>query len=140
MKMRILLSGLAASAVLLAAGSALPGGPHTRTTNDQIVDFDQKTGELWAFPVAQGLTIYLHDHRTHHALADLSRFLPPDPCLPIAEAWNATVAYDGAHRVQSRFIFEVLLVLMADFQCRATVTSSTNGTPQPIVVITPTAN
>jgi hypothetical protein len=137
MKIRMLWSGLAASAVLLAAGTALPGGTAS-TTENQLVDFNQSTGELWAYPTGKPITTYLHGKHTVHALADLSRFLPPDPCMGLAQAWNATVAYDDGHQVRSAFVFEVLLTLMSDFQCRATVTS-TNGTPQPIVVITPIA-
>lgn len=138
--MRVLWSGLAASAVLLATGTALPGGS-TATTDNQLVDFNEQTGELWAYPKGQTLATYLHGPKTVHVLADLSKFLPPDPCFGLAQAWNATVRWEERHgdRAESRFVFQVLLTLMSNFQCRATVTSST-GTPQPIVVIAPSAN
>jgi hypothetical protein len=137
MKIRLLCGALAASAVLLLAGTAFPGGTSS-TTDNLLVDFNPQTGELWAYPTGQGLATYLHDAKTVHAEADLSRFLPPDPCFGLAHAWNATVRYDVSHAAESRFVFDVLLSLMSNFQCSASVTS-TNGTPQPIVVITPTA-
>ena len=144
---KLLWSGLSASAVLLVAGSALPGGT-AATTHNQLTNFDQSSGELWAYPLdAAGkplpIATYLHDANTLHGLADLTKFTPPDPCRGLTEAWNATVRYETQHEGQNarptQFVFEVLLTLMSDFQCRATVTSTTTGTPQPIVVITPTS-
>ncbi|HEY8039439.1 MAG TPA: hypothetical protein VIF15_06580 [Polyangiaceae bacterium] len=137
MKTRWVWSGLTASAVMMATGLAFSGG--TTTSDAQLMDFNQATGELWAYPDGQALSTYLHEPRTRHVLADLARFAPPDPCRPLAEAWNFTVRYDQRFGVRSTFVFDVLLVTMAEFQCRATVTSVA-GQPQPIVIITPTAN
>jgi hypothetical protein len=139
MRIRMLFSGLAASAVLLAAGTAFSGG-NAATTDNTLVDFNQKTGELWGFPPGQITQVYLHDHHSRHELADLTRFLPPDPCLPIAEVWNELVATERNNGIRNVIVFGALLDLMARFQCRATVTSVTDGSsPQPIVVIAPAA-
>lgn len=138
MKIRMLLgSGLAASVVMLAAGAAFSGGPAT-TTDNRLVDFVQSTGELTGVVAGGNALTYLHNAETQHLLANLTSFLPPDPCIPLAEAWNATVNYDTRFGVRSTFVFDVLLTFMADLQCRATVTSTT-GTTRPIVVIAPTA-
>ena len=140
--MRIVWSSLAASAVLLVAGTAFPGGG--ATTDNQLIDFNQSTGELWGIPKgAPGVATYLHDASTVHALADLKGFTPPDPCRGLAEAWNATARYEASREGktgrETTFVFEILLTLMSDFKCSATVTSST-GTPQPIVVIAPSSH
>jgi hypothetical protein len=136
MKMRLVLSGLAAGAVMLSAGAAFSGGITTNTA--QLVSFDSSTGELWAVPSGQNLTSYLNQKVTAYVAADLRLFEPPDPCFPPVAAWNFTVAYDQRHHTHSTFIYELLLGVMSDLQCSANVTSSTNGTPQPLVAITPT--
>jgi len=138
MKIRFVLSALTAATVLLGTGAAL--SDTTATTSNQLVDYNKQSGELWAYPVGQGLATYLHKPETVHVLADLSRFAPPDPCRPLAQAWNLTVQFDTKYHVNSRVVFDVLLTVMSDFQCRASVTSVTNGVPQPIVYIQPTAN
>ena len=136
MKIHVLLSGLAAGAVMLSAGAAFSGG--STTAKARLVDFDPSTGHLSAYPTGGALTTYLHDGKTVHAMADLTKLTPPDPCHGLAAAWNATVVYDTRHDVTSTFIFEALLSVMSDFQCSASVTS-TSGSPNPIVVISPTA-
>jgi hypothetical protein len=138
MKIRMLLwSGLSASVVMLAGGAAFSGGP--TTSDNRLVDYDQKTRQLSAYPTGGALTTYLHQPTTVHALANLTAFAPPDPCIPIVEAWNLTVQDDARFGVTSTFVFDVLLTLMSDLQCHASVTS-TSGAPQPIVTITPTDN
>jgi hypothetical protein len=137
MKIHVLSSGLAAGALMLIAGAAFSGG--MTTAKARLVTFDAKTGHLSAIPTGGALTTYLHDATTIHELADLTKLTPPDPCHGLAAAWNATVVYDDRHDVTSTFIFEALLSVMSDFQCSASVTS-TSGTPNPIVVISPTAN
>jgi hypothetical protein len=135
----MLLGGLAASAVMLVAGTAFSGG-NAATTDNELVDFNQKTGELWAFPQGQSMQLYLHSHHSRHAVADLSRYLPPDPCLPIAEVWNELVATETNNGIRNVVVFGALLQLMTRFQCRASVTSVSDGaSPQPIVVIAPSA-
>jgi hypothetical protein len=135
------LSALAASAVLLVSGTAFSGG--TSTTNDKLVDFNMCTRELFAFPKGQPLAVYVHTAQTVHLAANLEVFTPPDPCLPLAEAWNATVSYDATHDVSSTFIFEALLSIQSDFACRAAVTSTSgaltgaSGALPTIVSITP---
>lgn len=137
MKIRMLLwSGLSASTVMLAGGAALSGGATTST--NLLVDYDQKTHELSAYPTGGGLTLYLHQPTTVHLPGDLTHFAPPDPCRPIAEIWNLTVQDDARFGVTSTFVFDLLLTLMSDFQCHASVTSTT-GTPEPIVFIAPAA-
>jgi hypothetical protein len=138
MKIRMLVwSGLSASVVMLAGGAAFSGGP--TTSDNRLVDYDQKSRELSAYPAGGALTTYLHQATTVHALANLSHYAPPDPCIPLATLWNLTVQDDSRFGVTSTFVFDVLLTLMSDLQCRATVTS-TSGAPQPIVTITPTNN
>ncbi|MGH7297308.1 MAG: hypothetical protein ACRELB_20390 [Polyangiaceae bacterium] len=137
MKIHGLLGGLAAGAVMLAAGAAFSGG--STTTKARLMDFDPSNGHLMAYPSGGALTTYLHDGATQHGLANLTKLTPPDPCHGLAAAWNATVRYDDRHGVNSTFIFEALLQVMSDFQCSATVTS-VSGSPQPIVIISPTAN
>jgi hypothetical protein len=136
MKIRMLLwSGLSASVVMLAGGAAFSGGPPT-TSDNRLVDYDQSTRELSGYPAGGALTTYLHQATTVHAVADLTHYAPPDPCIPIAELWNLTVQDDARFGVTSTFVFDVLLGLMSDLQCHASVTSTT-GSPQPIVIITP---
>ena len=137
MKIRMLpWSGLSASAVLLAAGAAFSGGP--TTSDNLLVDYVQATRHLSAYPAGHSSpTTYLHDPGAIHGLANLSHFAPPDPCFPLANAWNLTVEFDQQYHVRSTFVFDVLLTVMSDLQCHATVTS-TSGAVQPIVVITPT--
>jgi hypothetical protein len=140
MKARMMWSVLAASTVMLVAGTAFSGGGVT--TDNELVDFNQATGELLAYPKNEPLATYLHLPDTHHVLADLGRFAPPDPCRELAHTWNQVVRYDAHKGVQSNFVFEILLTLMSDYQCRATVTSNgppTPNNPVPIVSIAPTA-
>ena len=136
MKIRMLpWSGLSASAVLLAAGAAFSGG--ATTSNNMLVDYVQATRHLSAYPAGGGLTTYLHDPAAIHGLANLSHFAPPDPCFPLANAWNLTVEFDQRYGVTSTFVFDVLLTVMSDLQCHATI-ASTSGAPALIVTITPT--
>jgi hypothetical protein len=136
MRSRTTWSALAAGAVLLVSGTAFSGG--TRTTNDELVDFNVCTGELLAYPKGRPLVAYLHTAQTLHLTANLEVFTPPDPCLPLAEAWNATVAYDATHDASSTFIFDALLSIQSEFRCRAAVTS-TSGALRPILSIAPAA-
>ncbi|HEY1696258.1 MAG TPA: hypothetical protein VGG39_29030 [Polyangiaceae bacterium] len=137
MKIHILLScGLAASALLFASDAAYSGGS---TTNDNmLVDYDQSNKQLTGIPPTGVITTYLHDATAVHEVADLASFLPPDPCIPTAEAWNLTVAYDERHHTTSTFVFDVLLEIMSNLKCSTRITS-TSGTPNPIVVISPVA-
>ena len=48
MKIRIISSALAVSAVTLIAGAAFSGG--VKSSDSELVDFDQKSGRLWAVP------------------------------------------------------------------------------------------
>ena len=74
MKIRMLLgSGLAASAVMLAAGAAFSGGPAT-TTDNRLVDFDQSTGELSGYP-AGGSAAHLPAQRRDRSTCRRSRQL-----------------------------------------------------------------
>jgi hypothetical protein len=136
MTLRTIVSGTAAATLLLISGAAFPGGQ--TTTDDQLVDFNPSTGELWAYPKGQSMATYLHSHATRHLLADLSRFTPPDPCFPLAIVWNNAVRHDAKHGVVSTRLFERLLVLQSRFQCTASLTS-VDGTPQPLLSVTPTA-
>jgi hypothetical protein len=138
MKIRMLLwSGLCASGAMLATGAAFSGG--TTTNDNRLVDFNQSTGELSAYPAGGSLSTYLHRPTTVHLPGNLGRYTPPDPCRPLAEAWNFTVEYDEHRGVTSTYVFEALLTLMSDLQCHATVTS-TSGSPNPILVISPSAD
>jgi hypothetical protein len=121
MKMRIVWSGLVASAVLLASGAAFSGG--TTTDVAELMDFDKSTSQLWAYPQGQALTAFQHTPHTQHLLAELSHLTPPDPCIPLGNFWNQIVRFDERHNVNSTLAFETLLTLMSDYQCRATVTS-----------------
>lgn len=134
MKMRWIWSSLAASAVLFVSGAAFSGGSTTSVA--QLMDFNKSTGELWAYPGGQGLTTYLHQPNTVHVAANLSHYLPPNPCLPLARVWNMVVEHDDRTGQASTPMFEALLVVMSRFQCSATVTAD-SGSPQPIVTIAP---
>jgi hypothetical protein len=135
---KLLWSGLATSAVLLTAGAAISGSPAT-TTKNVLVGYNDFTKELLGIPTGElKAATYLHDATTVHIGGDLTRFTPPDPCLPIAEVWNAVVEYDQVTGRSTRFVFDALLFVMSDLHCSATVTAF-DGTPQPIVVIAPSA-
>ena len=133
MKIRMLLwSGLSASAVMLVAGAAFSGSP----VDNRLVDYDTTTHQLSAYPSGGALTVYLHEATTKHLLADLTKYAPPDPCVPVAEAWNLTVQFDQRYGITSTFVFDVLLTVMSELQCHAGVTS-TSGT---LSTIGPAAN
>jgi len=136
MKIRMLLwSGLSASVVMLAGGAALSGPP--TPIDNRLLDYDQATRQLHGLPPSPANpAIYLHEPSTKHLLADLTKFAPPDPCYPLAEAWNLTVQYDQRYGVTSTFVFDTLLTIMSDFSCHAGVTS-TGGT---LNTIGPTSN
>jgi len=132
MNMRRLWSGLAASAVILVAGTAFSGGGIV----NELISFDETTGALAAYPAgSQSPATYMHRPSTIH-LPSVGVFTPPDPCTGLADAWNLTVKYDERHDTNSRFVFEALLTVMSDFQCHATVTTATNGVD--LVTIAPT--
>jgi hypothetical protein len=138
MKIRKLLwSGLASSAVMLAAGAALSGG--ATTSDNRLVDYDQTTRVLSGYPTGGALTTYLHQPTTVHLAGNLTAFAPPDPCIPVVDIWNLTVEDDARFGVTSTFVFDVLLTIMSDLQCHASVTS-TNGSGNPIVTITPVSS
>ena len=136
MKMRIVSSVLAASAATLLAGAAFSGGQ--RTDVNQLMDFDQSTGKLWAYPQNQPLATYQHTPATRHLEGDLRRFEPPDPCFELGHMWNYAVEYDRRYRTDSRPVFEALIGLMAASKCTASVTT-TSGSPPPIESIAPTS-
>jgi len=134
MKMRTASSMLVATAVTLIGGAAFSGGQSTGV--NQLVDFDQSTGKLWAYPQNQSLATYQHMPTTRHLEADLTRFEPPDPCYEVVHMWNYAVQYDRRYHTNSSPIFESLLGLMSTNKCLAIVTT-TSGSPPPIVSITP---
>jgi hypothetical protein len=135
MKMRIVSSALAVGAVTLIAGAAFSGG---HTTNDnELVDFDQSTGHLWAAPPNGNAALYQHTPQTIHLEGSIGRFEPPDPCDELVHLWNFTVRYDRVYRVNSEPVYEALLGLMAQDKCSASITS-TSGSPPPITSISPT--
>src|SRR5690348_6791778 len=111
MKIRLLWSVLVTSAVLLIAGTAFSKHAVLETQDVEIVEFDRATGELFTYPWNEGLTEFVIRPGTLRGLANLTRFLPPDPCLPIARLWNATVLFDRRRPFQSAFIFDELLTL-----------------------------
>jgi hypothetical protein len=124
MNMRSVWSALAASSVLLVAGTAFSGGGGIV---NELVEFNEQTGELSAYPAGvQTIATYMHRPSTIH-LPSVGIFTPPDPCTGLADAWNFTVKYDEKRDVNSKFVFEALLTIMSDFQCHATVTTATNG-------------
>jgi hypothetical protein len=135
MNMRSVWSSLAASAIVLVAGTAFSGGGVV----NELVDFNQATGELSAYPAgSQSVATYLHRPSTIH-LPSIGSFTPPDPCTGLADAWNITVVFDERHNTTSTFVFEALLTIMSDFQCHATVSTTTgSGTLPDIVTIAPT--
>ena len=135
MKIRIVSSVLAASAVTLMAGAAFSGGQTTGV--NQLMDFDQSSGKLWAYPQNQPLTTYQHTPSTRHLEGDLGRFEPPDPCFELGHMWNYAVQYDRRYHTDSRPIFESLIGLMSASKCTAKVTA-TSGSPPPIESIAPT--
>lgn len=134
MKIRIVSSALAISAVTFIAGAAFSGG--SKASDNEIVDFDQNTGHLWAVPQHGNVALYQHTPQTIHLEGNLGRFAPPDPCDELVRLWNFTVHYDHAFRVDSRGVYEALLQLMAQNKCSATITV-TSGSPPPITSIAP---
>jgi hypothetical protein len=135
MKNRILTSALAISAVTLVAGAAFSGG--NQAADNELVDFDQNTGHLWAVPQNQhNAALYQHTPQTIHLEGGLGRFEPPDPCNELGHLWNFTVRYDRHYHTDSRGIYSALLGLMAQNACIATITS-TSGSPPPITSIAP---
>jgi len=136
MKMRSLVSGLAGGVVVLMAGAAFSGG--VATNRAELQSYDRTSGELWAVPDGQPLQVYLNQQFTTYRAANLNDFVPPDPCFVLARAWNFVVAYDERTGKKSTFVFELLLTAQADLACHANVTSITNGTPQPLVIVQPT--
>jgi hypothetical protein len=133
--------GAAVGAVLLFSGAALSGNPPT-TSDDRLMDFNQSTGELLAVPQGMGLSAFIHSPATQHLIADLSKFLPPDPCTPLARVWNTLVGIEDRTGLRFPVVFDILLVLMSDRQCNATIT--TDGTPsstaQPMISIAPSGS
>jgi len=134
--MRIVSSALAVGAVTLIAGAAFSGGPTTK--DNELVDFDQNTGHLWAAPPNGNAALYQHTQHTIHLEGDLGRFEPPDPCDELVRLWNYTVHYDRRFHTDSRAIYESFLGLMAQNKCSATITS-VSGSPPPITSIAPNA-
>jgi len=138
MKIRIVSSALAVGAVTMIAGAAISGG--SKTNENQLIDFDQNTGHLWAVPQNQGnASEYLHTPHTIHLEGNLGRFEPPDPCDELVHMWNFAVRYDRHYHVNSQGVYESLLGLMAQNKCGATITSTT-GSPPPITSIAPNGN
>jgi hypothetical protein len=131
------LCGAAVGAVLLFSGAAFSGGPST--SFDKLMDFNRTTGELLAYPQGMPLSTFIHSSETLHLAADLSKFLPPDPCTPLARIWNAGVRIEGETGLRFPVFFEFMLALMTDAQCKATITTtnvpSTNA--QPMITIAP---
>jgi hypothetical protein len=142
MKMRTVLSVAAACGTLLLSGAAFSGG--SSTSDNQMVDYDDQTGELWAIPSGGSTTTYQHDPKTQQLQANLSQYQPPDPCLPLAEVWNILASQQHGHghgddcHDGSSGAFGALLTVMAAHGCKATITA-TSGAPKPIIQITPTA-
>jgi hypothetical protein len=137
MKIRIVSSALAISAVTLIAGAAFSGGH--QSSDSQLVDFDQHTGRLWAVPQNGNVAEFQHTPQTIHLEGNLGRFEPPNPCDELGHLWNYTVHYDRNYHVESRGVYEALLGLMAQNSCGATITS-TSGSPPPITSIAPNGN
>jgi hypothetical protein len=142
MSKRGILCSAAVSAVLLVSGAAFAGGltlGGSTASNDTLVDFNQSTGELWAVPPGKAVASFLHSPVTVHLIADLSRFLPPDPCLPLARAWNGAVRIEARTGLRFPIFFEIVLGLMSDLQCKATITTNafSNATPEPMISIAP---
>ncbi len=135
MKIRIVSSALAIGAVTLIAGAAFSGG--SKSTENELVDFDQSTGHLWAVPQNGNVALYQHTPQTIHLPGSVLGYEPPDPCFELTHLWNFTVHYDNAFRTDSRGIYEALLQLMAQNRCSATITSA-SGSPPPITSIAPT--
>jgi hypothetical protein len=135
MKMRSLVSTLAAGAVMMIAGAAFSGGVATNPA--QLVSYDRTNSMLWALPSGLPLASYLNQQHTVYQEANIIAFEPPDPCIPAIEAWNFTVKYDERTGRKSTFVFELLLTAMSDLSCHATVTSVPGGSPEPLVAIQP---
>jgi hypothetical protein len=134
--------GAAVSAGLLLSGAAFAGGltlGGSRSSTDKLVTFNQSTGELRAEPPGQAIVTFLHSSETQHLIADLSRFLPPDPCLPLARTWNVAVGIEDRTGLRFPIFFDFLLILMSDLQCNATITTNafSNATPEPMISIAP---
>jgi hypothetical protein len=136
MKMRIVTSALAVGAVTLIAGVAFSGGH--QSSDNELVDFDQNTGHLWAAPPNGNAAEFLHTPQTIHLEGTVGHFEPPNPCDELVRLWNFTVHYDRRFHTDSRAVYESFLGLMAQNKCSASITS-VSGSPPPITSIAPNA-
>ncbi len=135
MKMRSVVSTLAAGSVMMMAGAAFSGG--TATNPAQLVSYDRNSSTLWALPSGLPLASFLNQEHTTYVAAAITAFEPPDPCIPAVEAWNFTVKFDAETGRKSTFVYELLLTAMSDLSCHATVTSVPGGSPEPLVAVQP---
>ena len=97
MKMRIVWSGLAACAVVLATGTGMSGPTPMATSDNELVDFDPATSQLSAYPAGGALTTYLHQPTTVHLPGNLFGYAHPIR----AAAWPS-VEPDGRIRHQQQ--------------------------------------
>jgi hypothetical protein len=142
MTKRGFIGSAAVSAALLLSGATFAGPLNlggTTSSTDKLLDFNQSTGELWAAPPGSVVTTFLHSPATLHVIADLAHFLPPDPCLPLARAWNVAVGIEERTGLRFPVFFDVMLLLMSDRQCSATITTNafSNASPAPMISIGP---
>jgi hypothetical protein len=130
--------GLVATAILLASGAAFSGSVST-LRSAEIVEFSAATHEVFT-SVNSEVNVFLHEPGTVHLPAIFGPHShPPDPCFGLALTWDSVVFVDTITRTENTVAFEVLLGLMAGFQCNAEVTSEivTGSAPAPIVSMLP---
>ena len=127
MKIRMLLgSGLAASAVMLAAGAAFSGGPAT-TTDNRARRLRAVHGRAVGRSRRAATPSPTSTTRRRMHLARRPRQLPPAGSLHPARRGverDRELRHAGTES-KSTFVFDVLLTFMADLQCERTVTSTT---------------
>lgn len=138
MKKQLVSGGLVATAILLVSGAAF-SGPVNTLPSAEIVEFDAATHEVFT-SVNNVVNVFLHEPGTVHLPAIIGPGShPPDPCFGFALTWDTVVFVDTITRTENTAAFEVLLGLMAGFQCKAEVTSDvvTGSGPAPIVSMLP---
>jgi len=139
MNKQLVLSSLAATAVMLASGAAFPASVITLPAAE-ITEYSQTTHELFT-SVSGVIDLFLHEPGTVHLPAIFGpKSHPPDPCYGLALTWDTVVFADAITRTENTAAFEALLVLMAGFQCKAEITTDvepSGSTPTPIVSMLP---
>jgi hypothetical protein len=137
-KKRIVAAGLVATGVMLVSGAAFSDTVQT-LPSAPIVEFEAATHQVFT-SVNSVINVFLHEPGTVHLPSIFGPGShPPDPCFGLGLTWDGIVFADTITHTENTAGFEVLLGLMAGFQCTAEITSDvvTGNAPAPIVSMNP---